>query len=56
MLTLGLFCGKYMTDCRKDFPASWFKRAKLSPKAATARSTILASTPAVGVARQWLAT
>jgi hypothetical protein len=32
MLTLGLFCGKYMTDCRKDFPASWFKRAKLSPK------------------------
>ena len=31
MLELGVFCGKYLTDCRDKFPASWFARAKLSP-------------------------
>ena len=30
MLALGIFCGKYMTDCRKEFPASWLANARLS--------------------------
>jgi hypothetical protein len=32
MLRLGVFGGKYMTDCRREFPASWFARAKLAAK------------------------
>lgn len=32
MLELGVFGGKYMTDCTKEFPSSWFKKAKLCPE------------------------
>ena len=31
MLAMGVFGGKYMTDCRDEYPGHWFEAAKLSP-------------------------
>jgi hypothetical protein len=32
MLEMGVFGGKYMTDCQSEFPAAWFARARLAHK------------------------
>ncbi len=32
MLELGVFGGRYMTDCAAEFPASWFGSARLCPE------------------------
>ena len=37
MLRLGVFGGKYMTDCREEFPRSWFTHAKLCAERHDAR-------------------
>jgi hypothetical protein len=31
LLEMGIFGGKYMTDCKDEFPLDWFSKAKLAP-------------------------
>ena len=37
MLALGVFGGKYLTDCQAEFPKTWFIRAKLCAEKHDAR-------------------
>lgn len=32
LLALGVFGGRYMTDCEAEFPADWFRNARLCPE------------------------
>jgi hypothetical protein len=52
MLELGVFGGKYMTDCRAEFPASWYRRAKLSPSRADPRLNFFGVKASLSLA-QW---
>jgi hypothetical protein len=57
MLELGVFGGKYMTDCRGEFPAAWFAAARLSEKREPALNFfgVLASQPlSVWQAKGWI--
>ncbi len=59
MLELGVFGGKYLTDCQGEFPADWFAKAKLSPAGADASLNffgVTASQPlSVWRAKGWIA-
>ena len=58
MLELGVFCGKYMTDCRDEFPENWFIGARLAsgkPDCSLNHFGIRASVPlSVWQAKGWL--
>ena len=58
MLALGVFGGKYMTDCVDEFPATWFARAKLCRERHDARLNFFgvnASKPlSYWVAKGWI--
>ena len=58
MLHLGVFCGRYMTDCAAEFPASWFENARLAPDGADCSLNyygVRASVPlSVWIAKEWI--
>lgn len=53
MLRLGVFGGRYMTDCRGEFPASWFTGAKLSPGRRDARLNYFRVNASQSLATWW---
>jgi hypothetical protein len=58
MLALGVFGGKYLTDCTDEFPSDWFENARLSPDKADPNLNyfgIIASKPlSVWRAKGWI--
>jgi hypothetical protein len=44
MLRLGVFGGKYLTDCRAEFPDDWFRSAKVPTIGFGARSFATSAT------------
>jgi hypothetical protein len=58
MLALGVFGGKYMTDCVNEFPDDWYNHAKLSPEFSNPKLNffgVLASQPlSVWRAKGWI--
>ena len=53
MLELGVFGGKYLTDCGAEFPASWFRRAKLCATHHDARLNFFGVNASQSLATWW---
>jgi len=53
MLELGVFGGRYMTDCDGEFPASWFRRAKLCPERHDAKLNCFGVNASLPLAEWW---
>lgn len=56
MLNMGVFEGKYLNDCRNEFPSFWFENAHLSPEKSDANQNFSrqVKTAAERVAATWL--